>query len=169
MSSYVISKSEYMKAAGFCAALAEHKHIYYEPLRIWDPEAGKVATAAEFKKYFSHLFKLNAAAYAYRYNETDIFDDPDNYDDAFEAARAATKSAINASYRGDNKINVLIFGFYHFSHSILYQMDEKRAEKLAAEFLRYVCAELLQIMGKFANIHIDPANFWGCFPTDEID
>lgn len=168
MSSFVISKNEYMKAAGFCAALAEQKNYFREPvLRLWDPVKYHVAGDEDYKKYFNHLYKLNASSVAAQYNDGAPEADTDEYKTAFDAAKAATISAYIDAERGRTEaLKRLVFGFYKFSQSVKYQIEEERAERLAHEFLNKVNEKLIQVIqNTLVNYHNDDnTEFWGAFP-----
>lgn len=164
MSSFVISKSEYMKAAGFCAALAAHKRPGADQwLRIWDPVRGRVAVDLDFIDYFNHIYKLNAASVAEHYRDAAPESDKNDYIKEFTAAKKATARAWIEAERGSNKIMELILGFHMFSQSVIYQMDNQHAEKTAAEFLHKICSDLLPIIGRFSGTYIENMDFWGCF------
>lgn len=126
MSSFIINKSEYIKAAGLMYGLESKRkcpHTYFlEIVR------GK----------FEQLYKYNVLSVAEQYG-----DDPDtigedgcSYDSVFSAYKTKGKSI------GEFELPTIKNGLFQFFDSILYQIENPDMNKEASAFL-YKCVSKL--------------------------
>jgi hypothetical protein len=84
MSSFVIGKQEYIKAAGLVAGLAK-------TLEIWNynPETGFNSTPQDYYNKFVKFFEMNALSVAEQYHETAPYTDSNEYNDLFKKYQKA--------------------------------------------------------------------------------
>lgn len=171
MSSFTISKREYMKAAGFCAGLASCKNHYREDaLRIWCDKLGKVAGDEEYKKTFEALYKWNAESVKKQYNDPEAEKDENEYTADFLKAKAKAKKIY--TFRGcsidtRDELKIMIFGFHHFACSVLYQIEAEEERKKAARVLGNIEHHLMSTLAEFSINHDDMLEYWGSFGEDE--
>ena len=85
MSSFVISKQEYIKAGGFFAGLAEQKNYYREPVIYWwDSTKGGLLDAEDYYKAFASLYEMNARSVMLQYGESRMQSDEADYRKDYE-------------------------------------------------------------------------------------
>ena len=79
MSSFVINKKEYMKAAGIMAGLAQE-------LQIWsyDYETRRNRTPEDYKRAFEECFTMNALSVAEQYRDKEAYTDSNDYKADFD-------------------------------------------------------------------------------------
>lgn len=141
MSSFIIDKIEYVKAAGLMYGYEEAKksdaHRYFlEGVR------------AEFE----HAYTLNVASVNEQYGEATLPDES-TYDDEFEAYRKKGVLIRNEGYESDCIIRKKVadvmsrekFRCYmmNFFHSVLYQIENDSAHRAVAEFF-FTCNAKLE-------------------------
>ena len=168
MSSYTISKREYMKAAGFCAGLAECKNQYREAaLRIWCDKLGKVAGDEEYRKTFEALYKWNAESVAIQYGDEEAESDPNDYRAEFLQGKAAAKKAYSGWMVSDLKdLERLILGFNNFASSVNYQIDDEERNRKANQVLAKIEHHLTALWITKAGKGESTRNFWGSFELE---
>jgi len=87
MSSFVVSKSEYIKAAGFVAGLAEASKQYSKyPMWVFDHESNRNSTADDYKRNFAAMYKLNALSVQEQYDDDKPENDTNDYNYEFLAS-----------------------------------------------------------------------------------
>ena len=69
MSSYVISKRDYIRAAGLLAGIAEFYNRTYYDLWLYDYEHRRNMTTPDYHEQFTRLFELNAESVAWQYDD----------------------------------------------------------------------------------------------------
>lgn len=160
MSSFTISKKEYIKAAGFCAGLAARKDRYRDQmLRIWCDKLGKVAGDEEYHKTFTKIYEWNAESVKRQYNDEEAEADNEQYMEAFKQMKDYTIMASN------RKLEELIYNFHHFSGSVLYQIEDPELSSKASRVLHKINSLLLGIL--ISDIkYFDTSNSYGAFMED---
>ena len=94
MSSYVIEKSEYIKAAGLVAGIAEARNKWSsEGIWIYDYTENRNATAEDYYRQFSEIYRMNAESVRIQYNDPTAEQDDEPYSDVFAAARRRGEKA----------------------------------------------------------------------------
>lgn len=89
MSSFVISKQEYIKAGGFFAGLAEQLNYYREPVIYWwDSAKGALLNAEDYYKAFASLYEMNARSVMLQYGDRRMQSDEADYRKDFERYRS---------------------------------------------------------------------------------
>lgn len=121
MSSCVIEKAAYMKAAGAVAGVADaYKNSHWREIFIYDYEAGHKMEAEDFRRRFARCFEMNCISVQEQYGDEEPFTDPDEHMDAFRAGYAiGKKSAYN-----DTEMKELIFNLQRFFDSCIYQVEK---------------------------------------------
>ena len=127
MSSFVIEKVEYAKAAGAVAGIVEaHAHGISGPY-IFDYTTGRKMEGKDFLVRFSECFELNALnVYEYyrpRHDDEELYTDGGNYIKEFEEYRRKGRAAA-----GDpQKLREMVYNLRDFFQSAIYQTAENDA------------------------------------------
>ena len=122
MSSCVIDKAAYMKAAGAVAAVADvyRKDIWHE-IFIYDYEAGHRMEAEDFRRRFTRCFEMNCLSVQEQYHDAEPFTDESEHTDAYRAGYAIGKKAA----RDIPELRELIYNLRQFFGSCLYQIENR--------------------------------------------
>ena len=136
MSSFVISKIEYIKAAGLMYGLESKRkcpHTFF---------------LENVKAKFEQLYRLNVLSVAEQYG-----DDPDtigedgcSYDSVFNTYKAKGKSI------GEFELPTIKNGLFQFFESILYQIENPDMNKEASAFLYKCTAKLIDICNEHPEV-----------------
>lgn len=127
MSSFIINKREYIKAAGLMYGVAESRrfpHKYF---------------LSNIRKNFAEVYGMNVSSVNKQYNDNTP-EDVAEYDDVFEEYRSIGRRV----YNGECKLSLdnLRKKLLRFFSSVLYQIeDEEMNEKAGALF--FACTEKL--------------------------
>lgn len=122
MSSYVIDKVEYVKAAGIMCGFESAKR---------DPHKYFVDT---IRSRFNDVYMWNVKSVAKQYGEKEVYDD-NEYDDTFEKYKVIGRKVYRASF-DVMPLNELRTCLFYFFRSALYQIeDELYAAKASEVFL----------------------------------
>lgn len=141
MSSFVISKKEYVKAAGFMAALAEQKDHYREPIIFWySYGTGRILTATDYYNAFIKIYNLNAKSVQLQYNDEKPAEDSCEYTDEFDEMRVETaklyqQATIWGSSEAKQQLTNSIFEFSLFARSINYQIEDRKIADKVNKFM----------------------------------
>lgn len=157
MSSFVISKKEYVKAAGFIAGLASQKNFYREPLVYWYSfKKKRILTPDDYYDMFVSMYRANAKSVQLQYNDKEPENDPEDYKDEFQTMITATHEMFVAcTIKGDHKakqqfINS-IFEFHGFSRSVNYQIEDEELNKRCNHLLDKCQTFLVDILQNTIN------------------
>ncbi len=162
MSSFIISKVEYVKAAGLMYGIESAKrdsHKYFLDV---------------CRKEFEHVYALNVASVNEQYYHREpIAPDENSYDDVFEAYRKKGELIGNDGYTSDNGIifskaedvmnkRDLRIRLWHFFHSVLYQIENAAAHRMAAAWFFTCISNLYQsdlhaVEGWWGEVELDKA------------
>ena len=165
MSSFVISKSEYIKAAGFLAGLAEEKDCYREQLlRMWNTRDNRVMNDQDFIEAFTTLYKFNALSVQKQYGDKAAEADDNTYEKEFKAVKKATKQmCLDWHLCRNHNIEMTIYKFQSFSNSILYQIEDPELSEKTQFFLAKVQMKLFEVLRNFNGISEEETTSWGDF------
>lgn len=144
MSSYVISKANYMRACGALAGLADNRNVFREPaLRIWNYNTGRPYDAEDFHKAAAWLYWLNAQSVMKQYDDPEPEKDPNEYAAEFAASRSQARKLYT---KGGAELAAMIYDLNRFFSSILYQVEDPECEAKVKGFLYRVSFELLKLL-----------------------
>ncbi len=140
MSSFVIDKKEYIKAAGLMCGFEEAKR---------DPHKWFIDNV---RQQFEHAYALNVASVCERYDD-EVMPDEENYDDVFEAYRKMGALIRTEGYTSSNGIifsktkevmdkSTFRRSMFKFFNCVLYQIENDAAHRAVAE-LFYRCLDKL--------------------------
>ena len=173
MSSFVISKSEYIKAAGFLAAVTEARNYYREPvLSLWKRSEARRYTAEDVRKDFAALYRINAAAVAEQYGDREPENETATYAAVFLAAKARGADLMRRGYMQGSgtavhELRRATYGLVMFLRSAMYQIEGDEYERRALRILNKYYRGLYAMLQKLDGLTDDDVRSWGSF--DALD
>ena len=142
MSSFIISKKEYIKAAGLVCGVASCSKY-----------GGSPTFCANVKKQFEHIYNLNVYSWCEQYDE-DVKEDTCDYESVFNDYKALGRRIYM-----DEDVNMrpyqLRYSLIQFFRSATYQIENEDANMEAASYF-YTCIETL-FESQTENVN----GFWG--------
>lgn len=135
MSSFTISKKEYIKAAGIVAGIAEASARGAGRYQLWlyDYETQRNSTAEDYYRRFSECYTMNAISVGEQYHDRTPETDSNEYRAEFKAAQAAGKKLY---FEQGEKLKKAIMELRQFFHSAIYQ-TEKYSYMFKMQFFFY--------------------------------
>ena len=125
MSSYVVGKEEFVKAAGLIRGFEEsksHPHGWF---------------VAHVREWFNEAFEMNAKSVAEQYHDEEVYEDDLAYDSTFWKYREMGER-IGMGY-GELKKDELRKRLMQFFSSVLYQIEnDEMHERVAALFFKCI-------------------------------
>ena len=129
MSSFIIGKKEYVKAAGLVCGVASCSKY-----------GGNTTFCVNVKKQFEHIYKLNVYSWCEQYDE-DIAVDTCDYEGVFNDYKELGRR-IYMGLESKMSLDTLRYSLIKFFGSITYQIENEDANMEAASYL-YACVEML--------------------------
>lgn len=142
MSSFIINKKEYIKAAGLVCGVASCSKY-----------GGSPVFCANVKKQFEHIYNLNVYSWCEQYNE-DVEKDTCDYKSVFNDYKALGRR-IYMGCVSNMSLDKLRYSLINFFGSITYQIENEEANMEAASYL-FACVEML-----YQDKTNDVDGFWG--------
>jgi hypothetical protein len=142
MSSFIISKKEYIKAAGLVCGVASCSKY-----------GGSPTFCANVKKQFEHIYKLNVYSWCEQYDE-DVEKDTKDYEKIFKQYKELGRR-IYMGLESKMSLDKLRYSLIKFFGSITYQIENEDANMEAASYL-FTCVEML-----YQDKTDDVDGFWG--------
>lgn len=142
MSSFIIGKKEYIKAAGLVCGVASCSKY-----------GGSPTFCANVKKQFEHIYNLNVYSWCEQYDE-DVEKDTRDYESVFNDYKELGR-LIYIDRVSNMSLDKLRYSLIKFFGSITYQIENEDANMEAASYL-YACVEML-----FQDKTDDVDGFWG--------
>jgi len=177
MSSFVINKIEYVKAAGFIAATVETLNHFREPVvRIWNKRENRVYYAEDVYSDFVRLYRVNVAAVAEQYNDDEIrqYNDAAEYREEFERAKGKGRELMTNGYtigsaESRKKLQFVVYSTINFFHSIQYQIEDDENTKRALRILNKYYRGLYNVLRRCDGVSQDDIQTWGSFDVLDDD
>lgn len=129
MSSYVINKAEYIKAAGLLAGIAEASAGRTHEFWIYDFAKHRNMISEDYYRVFEDCYEKNDISVMEQYGDKEREADPNDYKSEFEAYKRKGVYLWTS-----NKVYTIIPALNQFFQSALYQ-TEKEAYSWAMELL----------------------------------
>ena len=149
MSSFMVSKREYVKAAGLMYGIEETKRDKHQ----WFLD--------NVRKEFEHCYALNVASVNEQYGDNETPEE-DNYEAVFESYRQLGVAIYEgpALHEGVMKISDLRVRLWCFFRSVLYQIENEAAHRMAAEWFFTCISKLYEndlhaVEGWWGEVEID--------------
>ena len=139
MSSFVISKREYVKAGGFVAGVAAE-------LQFWnyDLEKGRNMNKEDYYEKFVKFYDMNAKSVQEQYEDSERENDPCEYKDVFEAFYAKGKRL--AMYKGSDDFYKAARELNDFFGSACYQTEDEESNAAMRSFFDRIIVEMFEKM-----------------------
>lgn len=129
MSSFIINKKEYIKAAGLVCGVASCSKY-----------GGSPVFCANVKKQFEHIYNLNVYSWEEQYDE-DVDKDTCDYVSVFNDYKELGRR-IYMGCVSNMSLDKLRYSLINFFGSITYQIENEDANMEAASYL-FTCVEML--------------------------
>ena len=129
MSSFIISKKEYIKAAGLVCGVASCSKY-----------GGNPVFCANVKKQFEHIYNLNVYSWCEQYDE-DIEKDTKDYESVFNDYKELGRR-VYMGLESKMSLDMLRYSLINFFGSITYQIENEDANMEAASYL-FSCVDML--------------------------
>ncbi len=139
MSSYVIGKQEYIKAAGLISGLAEGLELW-----VYSFENGRNMIPDDYYEKFSEIYTMNALSVQEQYRDKSPETDSNDYRKDFEIYR---KSGYSIAVTREG-LKEAIAEIYSFFSSISYQIEKEAYMFKADMFLNRVLIKLMKELWK---------------------
>lgn len=154
MSSFIISKKEFVKAAGLMCGFEEAKR---------DSDKWFIDNV---RKEFEHAYALNVASVNEQYNDSEM-PETEQYNEVFEAYRKKGALIQNDGYASNDGIifekvegvmdkKKFRLSMFHFFESVLYQIENDAASRIVAAWF-FTCLSHLYD----SDLHSAAAFWWG--------
>lgn len=141
MSSFVISKQEYIKAAGYIAGIAAGTSIGSREFWLYDTIERKNTDKQLYYKRFSQCYEMNAKSVQEQYKDSEPEQDANEYKKEFETYYKKGYT-LNMEDR-DTKLRA-ISGIQQFFHSVLYQTENEKYNFLMTHWFFRIEDELME-------------------------
>lgn len=161
MSSYIISKQEYMKAAGLVSGIASERGPYFE-VWVYDFENHRNSAPEDYIRKFTDIYMMNAASVIDQYHGDEVgapANDTDEYKQDFDAFYKLGKQLV---YNGGKMLLDAINELNGFFSSILYQIEDDKYNEIAAAYLDKVLVALYKAAGR-------KTKSWGSLEIEQPD
>lgn len=165
MSSYVISKREYIKAAGIVAGIVAVSELPgRNGRRVWvyDYTMRRNMTAADYRRQFAACYELNARSVAEQYGDEEPEHDEGDYHAEYSAAFRYAYKTFCSGY-GREIIMTDLRGFFQCA---LYQTENEEYAAAMRYFFDMVNAEIDR---NFFDREDDHKGTWGEIPVPELE
>lgn len=147
MSSFVISKSEYVKAAGLVSGLAKELEVW-----LYDYETQRNSTPEDYKRRFIECFTMNSLSVQKQYDDGDAWTDSNEYNKEFNDYMKLGKQLV---YNDGPALINAIHELSQFFGSCLYQTEYDPYMYKMQLFFDSIIVEL------FKKAHRYEADSWG--------
>ena len=156
MSSFIIGKTEYVKAAGAIAGIVEGSNRGINEVFVYDYQSRHRMGDKEFYDRFVECFEMNSLSFQEQYRETELYTDSNDYKDLFSKYKKIGKSAVF----DDKKLRKIIFDLRDFMKSAEYQTEKETYFFKMKMFFNEI---LVQLMGL---LYPHECECWGDFNPD---
>ena len=174
MSSYIISKENYLRAAGLIATMIETNSYYREPaLLMWNNRKQRRYTADDVQADFTRLYEINVESFNAQYDD---HQEPESGDlgQTFTAAKLAGKDLMQRGYTFDGirdrrTLQLTIFELVSFFSSIQYQIEGKEFTRRALRILNKYYRGIYSVLQIASGFTSEDVTSWGDFNFPDTD
>ena len=149
MSSFVIGKREYIKAAGFVSGIAEKSSM--REFWIYDYTVGRNMTKEDYHRQFTAFYNMNALSVQAQYGDATCEEDSNDYMEDFNKYRNIGKSLVGA------ELTRAVLDLSDFFRSACYQTEDEECNKYMRAFFDRVIVEI------YTKTHTHECKCWGNF------
>lgn len=165
MSSFVISKREYIKAAGIVAGIVAVSQLPGRNGRevwIYDHAAGRNMTDEDYRRQFAACYELNARSVAEQYGDEEPEHDSGDYLPEYNAAYHYAYNTFCSMYGRE----IIAASLREFFQSALYQTENPEYESSMRYFFNLVSTEIDR---NFFDREDYRRGAWGKIPVPGLD
>ena len=146
MSSFTISKQEYIKCAGYVAGIAAGCSIGTREFWLYDYKAGKNTDKELFHKRFTQVFQMNAASVKDQYHGDEVGAASEDSNDYMADFNKYYKKGYTLHMESqDTKIRA-IESIRQFFHSALYQTEDEKYNFMMTHWFFRIEDELFECL-----------------------
>ena len=160
MSSFTISKQEYIKAAGYIAGIASGSSIGVREFWIYDTIEHKNMDADLYYKRFCQCYEMNAKSVAEQYKDEKPEQDTNDYMKEFKSFYKKGYSLIAQDGETQRQAIANIQKFFHGS---LYQVENEKYNFMMAHFYNKILDQLTDMI----LLNGYESDSWGTFEAPE--
>lgn len=143
MSSYVISKEEYIKAAGVVAGIVDKLNAgSLDRFWLYDYITRRNMTADDYYRNFAECFEMNALSVQEQYHDDTPERDDNEYFDTFSEYRAKAKRNAGKP----DKLREMVLMLHSFFKSAEYQTEKESYYWKMTTFFNRINSALLPFM-----------------------
>lgn len=157
MSSFVISKVNYIRVAGVICGIS--KALYREPLWIYNYRDNRNFNDNDYIELFTWIYNANAISVKNQYNDPVADTDNNNYMQDFKEYKKIGEQAI---YHGDKK--QIVKNISDFFNSVKYQIEDDNLSKKVSCYLNKI---LVEIVNKTILTGETNYSCWGSFEMEK--
>ena len=158
MSSFTISKQEYMKAAGLVSGIAEEAKIW-----MYDFEMGRNSTPEDYKRRFAECYEMNALSVKEQYHGDEVgafSGDQNEYKEDFEAYQHLGRQLV---YNGGSALSNAVHELSQFFSSAMYQTEYEPYMYKMQMFFDRLIVEMFDHLGHYKT------KSWGSLEIEKPD
>lgn len=163
MSSFVIRKDQFIRAAGFCAGLASEKRYGEPALWLWDYSRNRCYQPEDFRLAFDWLFRLNALSVQRQYHDDEPETDSNAYLDEFNHYK---KLAQDMYLFHPDQLRKAADKLEFFFSGLLYQVEDPDCEAKVKGFVYRLSFALNNMVRR--RIYSDETEALGTWASFEI-
>jgi hypothetical protein len=141
MSSFVISKSEYVKAAGVVSGIADATKNRCRKFAIYGYQERRWMNEKDYYNRFVECFEMNAISVSEQYHDDTVYTDSNEYMKEFREYQMIGKSAV---MRPD-KLREIIFELKQFFSGAQYQTEKEAYFFKMSMFFNQIIVELMDV------------------------
>lgn len=145
MSSYIIAKEEYIKAAGLVAGLAETLGGRHSRIWIYDFETGRNSTPEDYHRKFSECYTMNCLSVIEQYRGDEVGAPANDNNDYMKSFKEYQKIGKQTGYTREN-LNEIVLELHSFFRSALYQTENNVYNTKMTYFFDQIIEQLLPLM-----------------------
>lgn len=162
MSSFTIAKSEYIKAAGLVAGLAETLGTRNSKIWIYDYETQRNSTPEDYYRKFDNCYKMNALSVKEQYRGDEVGAPSTDSNDYMNLFKEYQKIGKSVGYTREN-LKEIVLELKSFFDSAIYQTEKESYMTNMRYFFQQILCELLPYI-----LPSYEAQSWGDFKIPEI-
>lgn len=161
MSSYVIDKKTYIKAAGFIAGLQSIVRGHISILYWYNLKEGHLYTDDEIIKEFSRIYENNAISVQLQYHDDEPESDSNMYMDSFIEYKQRAKRIYN---EGGSELQKALYRFNDFISGVSYQIEDRQLNDESMMVLNTLLHKITDICRELRGYD----SCWTHFNLDEL-
>ena len=161
MSSFIISKRDYIRVAGVVSGMIDAANNNSRFARVWIADADyKMMDKNGFRKQFESCYSMNVASVNAQYSHDEPQElDENDYDDEFKAYYKLGYKASERRYYDMESYANIVHELRNFSNSVSYQIEDVEMNEKVCEWFNLVLIQLYGLMDK----RPDERKCWGDF------